>query len=62
MLDTGFANERGRCFYERLGYREEAVRLDGTFLIPNDESRFLFRQKKERAREESITRRRCLYA
>ncbi len=27
VLDTGFANERGRHFYERLGYREETVKL-----------------------------------
>ncbi len=27
VLDTGFANERGRRFYERLGFREESVKL-----------------------------------
>jgi len=27
VLDTGFANERGRRFYERLGFREETVKL-----------------------------------
>lgn len=27
VLDTGFANERGRRFYERLGFKEESVRL-----------------------------------
>jgi ribosomal protein S18 acetylase RimI-like enzyme len=27
VLDTGFANERGRHFYERLGFREESVKL-----------------------------------
>ncbi len=27
VLDTGFANERGRRFYERLGFRQESVKL-----------------------------------
>lgn len=27
VLDTGFANERGRRFYERLGFKEESVKL-----------------------------------
>lgn len=27
VLDTGFTNERGRHFYERLGFREESVKL-----------------------------------
>src|SRR5947207_10078929 len=27
VLDTGFANQRGRGFYERLGFREESVKL-----------------------------------
>lgn len=26
-LDTGWANERGRRFYERLGFKEESVKL-----------------------------------
>jgi GNAT superfamily N-acetyltransferase len=26
-LDTGFANQRGRHFYERLGFKEESVKL-----------------------------------
>jgi ribosomal protein S18 acetylase RimI-like enzyme len=27
VLETGFANERGRHFYERLGFKEESVKL-----------------------------------
>jgi ribosomal protein S18 acetylase RimI-like enzyme len=27
VLDTGWANERGRRFYERLGFKEESVKL-----------------------------------
>ncbi|HEY0753496.1 MAG TPA: GNAT family N-acetyltransferase [Ktedonobacteraceae bacterium] len=30
-LETGFANERGRRFYERLGFKEESVRLVRVF-------------------------------
>lgn len=27
VLDTGFANQRGRRFYEHLGFKEESVKL-----------------------------------